>query len=101
MEKTLPWATAIEEKPLPVGCSQSLGGPPSGQVVSRPVSDDMPSRLSPRQPGQSVVEAALFGKALAGVTDSFCSSLSFSGSWVEVSLGTSWHTVKNANVAQQ
>src|SRR6266404_2579162 len=54
MVKTLSPATATLEKPEPTPVAfQTTGGPSLGHSLSRPLSDEMSSRLGPRNCGQS------------------------------------------------
>src|SRR5688500_377726 len=49
-----PPVTATDEKPAPrFFAVMTRRGPPGGHAASRPVSGERPSRLAPRQPGQS------------------------------------------------
>ncbi|MCI0357168.1 MAG: hypothetical protein L0211_01620 [Planctomycetaceae bacterium] len=51
--KTRPSATAMPEKPGPIGACQTTGGPPSGNFGAIAGACQVPSPRGPRQRGQS------------------------------------------------
>jgi hypothetical protein len=65
-----PWLTEIEENPVPTDARQRTFGPSAGHAALT-VSDEMPSRLSPRHWGQSAAGEFAASNAAAAIKLSF------------------------------